>query len=84
MTTDQIREWYSKEPEVVDGFVHRLFKAHAVTSPDQVAVTSWDGELTYGQLEGLSSKLAGHLRSCDVGPDVLVPICMEKSLWTVL
>lgn len=76
--------WNSQGPEDINGFVHELIEAQAVTSPIQVAVASWDGELTYAQLEAFASKLAGHLKSCNVGPDVCVPICMRKSLWTVV
>lgn len=88
MSTDQIclqLNGKGPEPEAIQGFIHDLVEAQAASSPNHVAVSSWDGELTYAQLESYASKLAWHLKSCcDVGPDVLVPICMEKSLWTIV
>lgn len=83
-TTQLDQEWNKKVPETADGFVHKMIEAQAVRAPDQVAVASWDGELTYAELEHLASKLARHLAFCGVGPEDIVPICMHKSLWVIV
>lgn len=65
--------------------VDEVISAAAEMTPDSPAVCSWDGQLTYQELETLSSQLALHLvNDHDVGPEVLVPVCMEKSLWFVV
>lgn len=89
MSTDQIclqLNGMGPELEAIEGFIHDLVEAQAASSsPNHVAVSSWDGELTYAQLENYAWKLAWHLKSCcDVGPDVLVPICIEKPMWTIV
>jgi amino acid adenylation domain-containing protein len=48
------------------------------------ALQSWDGNLTYGELEVLSSQLGSRLSLLGVGPEVFVPLCFEKSKWAVV
>ncbi|CAG8885653.1 unnamed protein product [Penicillium egyptiacum] len=52
--------------------------------PDAQAIASWDGELTYDQLENLSTRLALHLRGLGIGEGVMVPLCFGKSLWAIV
>ena len=60
--------------------VHQLFERQAERSPDAVAVTFGEHSLTYRQLNQRANRLAWHLRQMDVHPDVLVGLCMERSL----
>ncbi|MCJ1278461.1 hypothetical protein MMC21_006278 [Puttea exsequens] len=64
--------------------IHRLIGLHLSTQFDSPAVCSWDGNLSYLELDQLSSRLAHHLISLGVRPEVNVPLCFEKSLWTVV
>ncbi|KAH6970594.1 hypothetical protein BKA56DRAFT_661273 [Ilyonectria sp. MPI-CAGE-AT-0026] len=65
--------------------VDEVISATAKKNPDGPAVCSWDGQLTYRELETLSTQLAIHLVDHHaVGPEVLVPVCMEKSLWFIV
>ncbi|PYI31641.1 acetyl-CoA synthetase-like protein [Aspergillus indologenus CBS 114.80] len=52
--------------------------------PDSTAISAWDGEITYGELERLTARLATKLLMIGVGPEVTVPILMEKSKWLVV
>ncbi|MCJ1364195.1 hypothetical protein MMC16_003304 [Acarospora aff. strigata] len=80
----QIWEWNRTPPQAVRTCAHHLIEAHTLSQPDSSAVCSWDSDLTYGELEELSSNLAGFLDSQGVGPEVLVPLCFEKSKWMVV
>jgi amino acid adenylation domain-containing protein len=60
--------------------LHRLCEAQAEKTPDAVAVTFEDNQLTYRELNQRANQLAHYLRRLGVGPDVLVGICMERSL----
>jgi amino acid adenylation domain-containing protein/thioester reductase-like protein len=81
---DILSEWNSAMPETVNDCVHRLIAQNNFSQPHAPAICAWDGELTYTELESLSSKLAAHLINAGVGPDVFVPLCFEKSMWTIV
>lgn len=61
-----------------------LFHEKAQQQPDAVAVQSWDGTLTYAELDELSSRLARQLRQRGVDVGTRVPLCFEKSMWAVV
>ena len=48
--------------------------------PDAIAVEFGEQRLTYRQLDARANQLAHLLRSHGVGPDVLVALCLERSL----
>ncbi|KAL1799672.1 hypothetical protein ACET3X_000014 [Alternaria dauci] len=69
---------------VVNRCVHSLFEEQVKARPDACAVHAWDGEMTYEQLDQQSTRLAGYLASQGIGPEVMVPLCFEKSIWAVV
>nr|POF18032.1 nonribosomal peptide synthetase dtxs1 [Quercus suber] len=82
----QVLQWNDREqqPVVVDACVHDIISDIAARLPQQEAIFAWDGQCSYAQLEEMSTKLAAHLRELGVGVESLVPICFEKSMWTVV
>src|SRR4051794_12610212 len=60
--------------------VHRLFEAQVERTPDAVAVRSGGRTLTYRELNAQANRLAHRLRTLGVGPEVLVGVCLERSL----
>jgi amino acid adenylation domain-containing protein len=58
----------------------RLFEAQARARPDAVALTCQGTDMSYGELDARANRVADHLRSLDVGPDVLVGLCAERSI----
>ena len=64
--------------------MHHLFEVHAAAQPEADAVVSGSERLTYGQLNCRANQLARHLRRRGVGPDVLVGLCVEKSIEMVV
>src|ERR1017187_8307682 len=63
-----------------DSCVHHLIADQAARTPDAVAVTSSRGTVTFAELDDQAARLAAHLRACGVGTDVLVGICMDRSV----
>jgi amino acid adenylation domain-containing protein len=64
---------------VGNAFAHQLFEEMARQHPQRVAVTSKHGKLTYSQLNAKANQLAWCLSSRGAGPDVLIPICVDRS-----
>lgn len=67
-------------PEPIEACVHSLFKRVAIERPSSLAISAWDGELTYGHLDLLSSRLAFRLAGLVVKPGTTVVLCFEKTL----
>jgi amino acid adenylation domain-containing protein len=79
-------DWSQAAPKTpgTSGCVHELFEAQAARTPDAVAVVYEGRELTYGELNRRADALARRLRRSGVGPDVLVSLCVERSLEMVV
>ncbi|MBW4611891.1 MAG: amino acid adenylation domain-containing protein [Desmonostoc vinosum HA7617-LM4] len=60
--------------------IHNLFEAQVEETPDAVAVVFAKQRLTYQQLNSKANQLAHYLRSRGVGKEVLVGICLERTL----
>ncbi|MFQ5852528.1 MAG: condensation domain-containing protein, partial [Candidatus Binatia bacterium] len=67
-----------------DQCIHQLFEAQVKQTPHSVAVVFEDEQLTYHELNQRVNQLAHYLQKLGVGPDVLVGICMERSLEMVI
>ncbi|KFY13765.1 hypothetical protein V492_03046, partial [Pseudogymnoascus sp. VKM F-4246] len=76
--------WNATVPEAVDACVHDLIAERTAQQPDAPAICAWDGDLTYHELDELSTRLAHQLVGLGVGPNVIVPLCFEKSMWTAV
>ncbi|MCP4103950.1 MAG: amino acid adenylation domain-containing protein [Desulfobacteraceae bacterium] len=63
-----------------DKCIHHLFEEHAEQTPDAMAVIFEDRQVTYKELNSLANGLAHYLQSFGVGPEVLVGICVERSV----
>src|SRR5215216_5955397 len=63
-----------------DKTLQQAFEEQVERSPQSVAVVFEEEQLTYTQLNARANQLAHHLRSMGVAADVLVGICMERSL----
>jgi amino acid adenylation domain-containing protein len=60
--------------------VHRLFEAQVERTPDAEAVVCEQQRLTYRELNARANQLAHHLREKGVGADVMVGLCVERSI----
>ncbi|WP_188299593.1 amino acid adenylation domain-containing protein [Streptomyces sp. CBMA156] len=58
--------------------VHGLFRARAAHDPEAVAVLAEDATLSYRELDLRSDRLAAALRAYGVGPEQVVPVCLER------
>ncbi|KHO00984.1 Amino acid adenylation [Metarhizium album ARSEF 1941] len=80
----QVWAFNKAQPPTVDECIHTTIASRNARQPGKVVVQAWDGLLTFSSLNQLSESLAGHLASHGVGPEVIVPVCFEKSVWIVV
>ncbi|KAJ4297840.1 hypothetical protein N0V90_005736 [Kalmusia sp. IMI 367209] len=71
-------------PDGIEKRIDELFDIQRVKRPDAEAVHSWDARFTYQQLYDHAIRLGHHLQGLGVGPEVLVPLCFDKSAWTIV
>ncbi|MEH2164063.1 MAG: amino acid adenylation domain-containing protein [Nostoc sp.] len=60
--------------------IHELFEAEVEKTPENIAVVFKEQQLTYQELNHRANKIAHYLQSLGVRPEVLVGICVERSL----
>ncbi|MBR8838801.1 MAG: amino acid adenylation domain-containing protein [Stigonema ocellatum SAG 48.90 = DSM 106950] len=78
-------EWNNTQADYpFDKCIHQLFEEQCFSTPDAVAVVFVDQQLTYEQLNSRANSLAHYLKSLGVGADVLVGICVERSIEMVV
>lgn len=68
-------------PELVaPSLLHEIFQESVRQFPDRVAIASGKRELTYAELDALSSQLAAGLRDRALGPKKLVAVQLPRSI----
>ncbi|KAF4189626.1 hypothetical protein CNMCM7927_007310 [Aspergillus lentulus] len=75
----QLQEWNGRIPGASPHTLHDLVLRHVHDRPHALAVSSWDGELTYKMLDVVSAHLATKLIELGVSSGTFVPLCYEKS-----
>lgn len=80
----QIQRWNTK-PGTGSGLPLQEIQRHFHARPGSTAISSWDGQMTYSELDTLSSKLAECLVSKHgIEPEVIVPLCFDRSQWVIV
>ena len=65
--------------------IHQLFEeAQVAKTPQAVAVVCEDQQLTYQELDTRANQLAHRLQTLGVRPEILVGLCLERSLDVVI
>ncbi|AFZ17608.1 non-ribosomal peptide synthetase [Allocoleopsis franciscana] len=80
-----LREWNQTQADYPkDVCIHQLFEEQVERTPDAVAVVFENQQLTYRELNARANQLAHYLQELGVKPEVLVGICVERSLDMVI
>src|SRR5919106_4659341 len=78
-------EWNDTQTDYPsDKCIHHLFEEQVERFPDNIAAVFGDEQLTYRELNQRANQLAHHLQTLGVGPEVLVGLCVERSLEMVV
>jgi len=64
--------------------IHQLFEEQVERTPDAVGVVFESEQITYQELNAKANQLAHYLQSLGVGPEILVGICVERSIEMVV
>ena len=81
----QLAVWNNTETDYPkDACIHQLFEEQVDFTPDAIALVFEEQQLTYKELNQRANQLAHHLRNLGVGAEVLVGICVERSLEMVV
>lgn len=82
----QVAEWNGRHP-VLDPpatSIYELIQPLCRSQPDAPAISAWDGEVSYGQMDAWTGQLAGYLTKKGVEPNTVVALCFGKSLWAMI
>jgi amino acid adenylation domain-containing protein len=64
--------------------VPELFVRQAAHTPDATAIVFGEQEISFAELNARANRLAHHLRSVGVGPEVVVASCLERGIEPVV
>ncbi|KAH6649115.1 hypothetical protein BKA67DRAFT_662034 [Truncatella angustata] len=83
---ERIRKWNQPvlQATPLRACIHDLVQKMVDEQPHAQAISAWDGDLTYAELNETASRLSHHLVNIGVGPEVTVGVCMDKSLWAMV
>src|SRR6185503_9088116 len=83
--TQLLVEWNRTGSEYrSDRCLHELFEEQAARNPEKTAIVFEGEALSYGELNQQANQLAHYLMARGVGPEVLVGVCVERSLAMVV
>ncbi|KAJ5373177.1 AMP-dependent synthetase/ligase [Penicillium concentricum] len=76
--------WNHELPPTYSFCMQEMVAERAREYPDKVAIDSWDGSLTYSQIDQWSTSVACSLKEMGVELHDVLPVCFEKSRWTIV
>jgi amino acid adenylation domain-containing protein len=73
-------EWNRTTEEIPQRSVQQLFEYQVQRTPDAIAVVDQNRQLTYRELNTQANQLARRLMQMGVGTDVIVGVCVKRSV----
>lgn len=80
----RLRAWNHEQPATVHECAHDLIQKQVNAQPDAIAVDAHDATFTYAELAAHSNRLAHRLVSLGAKPEIVIPLCFEKSAWAIV
>jgi amino acid adenylation domain-containing protein len=77
-------EWNHTTAAYPEKSIHELFEEQVQRQPDALAVMYADERISYGELNERANQLAHYLQGLGVGPEVIVGLCVERSVEMVV
>ena len=79
-----LKKWNLTSSEYPQQCIHELFEAQVERTSNATALIFENEKLTYEELNTKANQLAHYLQSIGVQPEILVGICLERSLEMVI
>ncbi|KAK0729895.1 hypothetical protein B0H67DRAFT_651460 [Lasiosphaeris hirsuta] len=80
-----ISKWNQHSTSIPNKLLHDLVGQGFRHKPDATAILSWDGQMSYSELDRRSSALAAYLIDMyELGPGKKVALCFEKCTWAIV
>jgi amino acid adenylation domain-containing protein/non-ribosomal peptide synthase protein (TIGR01720 family) len=80
-----VAEWNDTEREYPQEVcIHELFAEQARRTPEAIAVVAEDEQVSYRELDQRANQVANQLQTLGAGPEVVVGICVERSVAMVV
>ncbi|HYX15518.1 MAG TPA: amino acid adenylation domain-containing protein [Nostoc sp.] len=76
----QLHTWNQTQKDFPQVCIHQLFEAQVLRTPNAIAIEFAGQQLTYRELNQQANQVANYLQTLGVKPDVIVGICIERSL----
>ncbi|RCJ23464.1 hypothetical protein A6S26_02665 [Nostoc sp. ATCC 43529] len=74
-------EWQENPANYVSNVcIHQLFEYQVEKTPEQIAIIFEDKQVSYQELNQRANQLAHYLQTLNTKPEVLIGICLERSL----
>ncbi|MEG4503173.1 amino acid adenylation domain-containing protein [Microcoleus sp. F6_B4] len=83
--TQQLLLWNNTTTDYpADKSIVELFERQVTKTPDAIAVSYEQEQLTYGQLNSRANQLGHYLQTKGVGKEVLVGLCLDRSVGAIV
>jgi non-ribosomal peptide synthetase component F len=81
-----LTDWNRTPVDTVHRCIHDTISEDVAEShPNAIAINAWDtGAMSYRELDDRAERLASRLVSLGIKPQSFVPLCFDKSGWTVV
>ncbi|PHH92901.1 hypothetical protein CDD83_3732 [Cordyceps sp. RAO-2017] len=79
-----MRSWNGPSLAPAAQCIHHAVEHVIARDSHAQAVEGWNASFTYSELNEVSSKLAAQLQRMGVREETIVPLCFERSAWTVV
>ncbi|THC88229.1 hypothetical protein EYZ11_012325 [Aspergillus tanneri] len=80
----QLARWNAAIPPAHETTLHEMVLKFRGCQPDKPAVSTWDGGLSYLEIDDVSANLARLLMERGIEIGDLVGVCLEKSRWATV
>src|SRR5262249_35240483 len=75
-----LEEWNRTARSFDSELIHEFFERQSQSRPEAMALVNRELQLSYGELNRRANQLANYLIGLGVGPEVLVGLCVERSV----